>query len=173
MKTFVFNKVVLLKPFVFALIGFFLVAPIIIGITMLLNDSLPVLIIATLIGFTVMIGIFNSLSKTVEISFDADHINFTYNSKTSQYLKSDLKGFYSFNYFKTSNCTISMRFDFKDGKKIDVSDFQGNAAKFNAQKHQMLKDFLTAAEDELDFTAVSVSKSRTFGKIGATWFARR
>lgn len=65
-----------------------------------------------------------------------------------------------------------MRFDFNDGKKIDISDYQGNAAKFNAEKHQMLKDFLTAAENELGFTDVSVSKTRSFGKIGNVWFAR-
>ena len=173
MKTFVFEKVVLIRPYVFALIGFFVIAPIVIAIITFLTASLPGMIGAVIVGLIVMFVILKGLSKTVEISFDATHINFTYNGKTTQYLKNDLKGFYSFNYFHTSNCTISMRFDFSDGKKIDISDYQGNAAKFNAEKHQMLKDFLNAAESELGFTDVSISKARSLGKIGNVWFARQ
>jgi hypothetical protein len=170
MKKFVFENVLLIKPYVFALMGFFLIGPIIIGITMLINDSLTILIGATAVGFAIMFAILKALSKTVEINFDTNYIRFIYDGKAIQYMKSDLKGFYSFNYFKKANSTISMCFVFTDGKKIDISDYLGTG-KFIPEKHEMLKNFLTTAEDELGFTDVSVSKSRSFGKIGNVWFS--
>jgi hypothetical protein len=171
MKTFTFQNVLLIKPYVFALIGAFIIAPIILGIIFLINTSLPVLIGATAIGFVIMFAIFKRMSKTVEINFDADHINFTYDGKTTSYLKSDLKGFYSFNHFRDAVSTISMCFEFNNGKKIDISDYLG-AGKFVPEKNDMLKQFLTTAEAELGFTDVSVDKKRKLGKLGSTWFSR-
>ena len=169
-KRFVFENVLLIKPYLFALIGFFLLAPIIIIIATLLKETLTGLMLGTAVAFAVMFALFKRLSKTVEISFDADNIKFTYDGKTIEYLKSDLKGFYSFNYFRKVNSTISMRFDFTDGKKINISDYL-NTGKVIPEKRQMLKDFLTTAENELHFTEVWVSKSRSFGKIGNVWFS--
>ncbi len=169
-KRFVFENVLLIRPYVFALIGLFLIGPIIIGIIELINDSLPVLLGATSMGFAIMFAIFKRLSKTVEITFDIDHIKFTYDGKTIQYLKSDVKGFYSFNYFKKATSTISMRFDFNDGKKIDLSDYLATG-KFIPERNKMLENFLTIAQEELGFTEVSVSKSRSIGKIGDVWYS--
>ena len=171
MKTFEFKKVLLLKLYFFPLIGAFVIAPIIFGIVQLINDSLPVLIGATLIGFSIMLFIFNRLSKDVLIGFDADHITFRYDDKTISYLKSELKGFYSFNHFRAATSTVSICFKFSDGKQIDISDYL-NTDKFISEKNEMLKTFLTTAEEELGFADVSINKWRRFGKIGSTWYSK-
>lgn len=170
-RTFQFKNVLLIKLYLFPLLGAFVIAPIIFGIIQLINDSLPVLIGATSIGLAIMFAIFKQLSKDVIISFDDNHINFSYDGKTISYLKSDLKGFYSFNHFRAATSTISMCFEFTDGKKIDISDYLGTG-KFIPEKNEMLKQFLSTAEAELGFADVSVNKRRKFGKIGSTWYSR-
>ncbi|UOE50829.1 hypothetical protein MTO98_07035 [Mucilaginibacter sp. SMC90] len=64
-----------------------------------------------------------------------------------------------------------MCFEFNDGKKIDLSDYLATG-KFIREKNEQLKQFLTMAERELGFSAISINKTRKFGKIGSTWFAK-
>lgn len=171
MKTFEFKNILLIKPYVFALIGFFVIGPIIIGLAFLLGGSLPALIGSCTVGFFLMFALFKQLSKTVVIGFDEDHINFSFNGKTTSYLKSQLKGFYSFDYAKEPSSTISMCFEFTDGKKIDLSDYLGTG-KYIREKNHMLQEFINTAEEELGFTDIYVSKSRKLGKIGSTWYGK-
>lgn len=42
--------------------------------------------------------------------------------KEKRYKKTDLLGFYSFDYIQESRSTISFQFMFKDGYRLDISD---------------------------------------------------
>ena len=171
---FVFEKVVLIKPYVFIIIGLLIVGPVIIGIATVFTQ-LGVAggkLIGLVVGFGLMLFIFSRLSKRVVISFSNDHIDFKVNDKLYHYLKTDLEGFYSFNYLQTKNCTVSMSFHFRDGKKMDLSNYNFDSGKFDPGKHEILVNFLKATEQELNFKPLTTNKSRSISKIGDVWFSR-
>ena len=174
-KEFIFQKVVLIKPYVFIIIGLLVVAPVFIVVAELFSayGIIGGKLVGIALGFGLMLLLFSRLSKTVVITFGDNYLDFRVNDKVYHYLKNDLEGFYSFNYLQTKNCTISISFHFKDKKKLDISNYALNAGKFDPVKHQMLVNFLNTAQSELDFKEVSVNKSRSAGKIGDVWFSEK
>jgi hypothetical protein len=170
-QKFVFKNVVLMKLYFFILAGLG-IGIVTCTIAYRFSDVVGAMMVILPVAFVIMFILFRRFSKTVEISFDDLHINFMIDGRLKQYLKTELEGFYSFNYLETIDCTISMRFDFTDGTKMDMSDYTSNKMRPDPPKLAMLRSFLTVAEEELGFQPVMVNRARRFGKIGNVWFSR-
>lgn len=168
-KAFIFKNVVLLKPYLFVLMALVIELSILIAVTTFLSFSVRLVYFFTFAGIVLVLAIGKLFSKTVTISFTDNDICFDMNGHLQAYPKSELKGFYSFNYLHTSNCMLVMDFYFNNGHVINLYDYQ---MKFDPIKHETLKGLLITAQNELGFEPVKTSKFRTWTNTANVWFAR-
>lgn len=168
-KAFVFKNVVLIKPYLFVLMAVAIEIVVIITVTRFFASSVKLLSFFTLAGLTLVLIIGKVNSKTVTISFTDANICFNINGQLQVYPKTELKGFYSFNYLHTSNCMLVMDFYLKNGHVINLYDYQTN---YDSIKHETLKSLLTTAQTELGFEPVATSKFRTWTNTANVWFAK-
>lgn len=171
----VFNKIVVIRPFYFALIGFFIVAPIAIIVGTILRRTLffaGAMILGVCVGWGAAMLIFRALRKTIQITFDGDYINLKINQETTRYLKTDLRGFYSFDYRTASNYTISICLYFNNGKRLNISDYNIRPACKDEERRNQLIQFTKIMEEELGFSPLKENKTRKRLRIGYTWFSR-
>jgi DUF1365 family protein len=92
------------------------------------------------------------------------------NKKPQRYLKSDIEGFYSYDYERLERSFISIQIRFKNGKKISLTDtvmFE----RVELDKAQMLQRFLKVAKKQLNFTYVKKNRTRSLQKLGACWYS--
>ena len=62
-------------------------------------------------------------NQTVVIKYTDNEIILQIGRKEKRYRKTDLLGFYSFDYIQESLSTISFQFMFKGGYRLDISDY--------------------------------------------------
>lgn len=171
-RTFVFEHVVMIRPAFFVLLAF-MITVLVLGLEFILEPYFNMYIgIWVTIILAIMLAVFKTFSKTVTVSFTDTDICFDINGAKQTYVKSALNGFYSFNYLHTNNCNLVMDFHFNNGKVIYLYNYQFNAGKFNADKHQLLEDFLKAAQHELNFEPVKKDRVRTITNTANVWFAK-
>jgi len=166
-----FNNIVIIRPIYFALIGLFIIAP----IAYILGSILPfsgAKLWGFFAGLTIAMLIFRTLRKTIRIAFDGNYIKLSVNQRTISYRKSDIDGFYSFDYRTASNYTISICIYFKDGKRLNLSDYNLKPACKDEERRQQLLDFTTTMEKELGFRPIKENKTRKFLRLGYIWFSR-
>jgi hypothetical protein len=171
-KTFVFDKVLLLKPFTFIMIT--LVAMVLLfSVATKLEPYFAMRVsLWALVGFGLFLAFFKLFSKKVIITFTDKEVSFDINGTVRTYPKDELNGFYSFNYLHNPDCTVVMDFYFSDGRVIHLYNYQFDAGKYNEDKHRMLENFLETAQQELDFRPIKISKIRTWAHTANVWFAR-
>jgi hypothetical protein len=111
------------------------------------------------------------LAKTFIIYFDPGSMYIgEQNKKPQRYLKSDIEGFYSYDYERLERSFISIQIRFKNGKKISLTDtvmFE----RVEMDKAQMLQRFLKVAKKQLNFTYVKKNRTRSLQKLGACWYS--
>lgn len=170
-----FNKVVTIRPFYFALVGFFIVAPIAFITAKILGNTLlyaGAKLWGIFLGLVVALLIFRALRKTIQITFNESYINLMINKKTINYLKSDLLGFYSFDYRRALNYTTSICFIFKNGKRLHISDYSLRPVSRDEERKTQLINFTKIMEEQMDFLPRKEDKVRKFFRLGYTWFSR-
>lgn len=62
-------------------------------------------------------------NKTLTIEYTDNEIILQIGRKEKRYRKTDLLGFYSFDYINDVRSAISFQFMFKDGYRLDISDY--------------------------------------------------
>lgn len=111
------------------------------------------------------------LAKTMIIYFDPGSIYIgEQNKKPKRYLKSDIDGFYSYDYERLERSFISIQIRFKNGKKISLTDTV-MSERVEMDKAQMLQRFLRTAKKQLNFTYVKKNRARSLQKLGACWYS--
>lgn len=130
------------------------------------NFRLGLIMIFTTLCIGTGIGIIKSLSKSVTIWFnDAYMFVKTGDNKQKAYLKSDIVGFYSFDYetdtpqLKTS--IVKFKFVLKNGKAVYLNDSEYRN-KYDEKKGNNLKKILQSAEKELHFSRI---KKKSFQNV--------
>jgi len=122
--------------------------------------------------FMIFSVLFNYLSKTVTIYFDRKRMYVKDGDKKyTEYLKRNILGFYSYNYDECSSSFITIKIIFKNGKVINITDANISSKK-DADKELMLKQFLSTAKKQLDFTFIKKSRKRSLLKLAAHWYSR-
>lgn len=170
-----FNKIVIIRPLYFALIGFFIVAPIaLISGSILRRTFLFVgaMLWGVCTGWMMALLIFRVLRKTIQITCDGNYVKLKINQRTVSYLKSDIVGIYSFDYRSSSNYNISICICFKNGKQLDISDYNLKPACKDEERRNQLINFTKIMEEELCFKPVKENKTRKFFRLGYIWFSR-
>lgn len=166
-----FKNVVVISPIYFIAIGIFIIA----SLTYILGSILPFAgakSVGFFIGLIAATLMFRSLRKTIQITFDGDYVDLTINRKSERYLKSDIEGFYSFDYRTASNYTVSICIYFKNRKRLDISDYNLKPAAMDDERKNELVDFIKAMERELGFRRLKENKTRRVLRLGYTWFSR-
>ncbi|MBD3907183.1 hypothetical protein NAL32_18890 [Chryseobacterium sp. Ch-15] len=136
------------------------------------NFRLGLIMIFTTLCIGTGIWIIKSLSKSVTIWFnDAYMFVKTGDNKQKAYLKSDIVGFYSFDYetdtpqLKTS--IVKFNFFLKDGKKIYLNDSEYRS-RYDEKKGSDLKRLLNFVQKELQFSKI---RKKNFQNI--YWYSDR
>lgn len=121
-----FTDITTLRPYMFAVGGALwggVVAWLLINYVsddLLLLTSLFLYLGATYV-LILLVRIF--YNQTVVIKYTDNEIILQIGRKEKRYRKTDLLGFYSFDYIQKSRSTISFQFMFKDGYRLDISDY--------------------------------------------------
>ena len=95
--------------------------------------------------------------------------------KEKRYKKTDLLGFYSFDYIQQSRATISFQFMFKDGYRLDISDYtmeRSSKLIINEEKSSELKRFLMITISHFGFRPIKKVKWRTRTNICDVWYSK-
>lgn len=166
-----FDHVVLFKPVFFVIIGVLAMAPLVYFIGRILPIDGAIFGGAAL-GLIVMVFVFRIFQKSIVITFNANKIYFKINRANICYQKSDVVGFYSFDYKTSTVFTISICIYFKDGRRLNISDYKLKPASMNPKRKQQLINFIKMMEREFAFKPLKENKIRKFFRFGYVWYSR-
>ena len=99
-------------------------------------------------------------NKTLTIEYTDNEIILQIGRKEKRYRKTDLLGFYSFDYINDVRSTISFQFMFKDGYRLDISDYTMEHSSnliINREKNSELEKFLIISMNYFGFRPIKKS----------------
>lgn len=112
------------------------------------------------------------MEKSVIVYFSNNYIHIQdSNKEPKKYLKSDIEGFFSYDYESVQKSFISIQIKLKNGDKINLID-TSTSQKIDVKKAQMLEHFFKVAKKELGFVYKDKSNLRWLQKLGACWYAK-
>ena len=114
-------------------------------------------------------------NKTLIIEYTDNEIILQIGRKEKRYRKTDLLGFYSFDYINDFHSTISFQFMFKDGYRLDISDYtieHSSNLIINRQKNSELEKFLIISMSYFGFSPIKKVKWRTWANICNIWYSK-
>lgn len=106
------------------------------------------------------------MSKNIRIIFDKNHI--VINGKAFD--KKDIKGIYSYDYINNQQSIISIQFQFRNHKNLEITDTEYRN-RYDKDKGENLKLFLKTVMKELNFTKQRKSNFRAIQNLGAYWYS--
>lgn len=110
--------------------------------------------------------------KTIVIYFDSVFLYVKENRKDlKKYKKTDILGFYSYNYEQFEKSFVSFQIKLNNGTNINLTD-TSTSQKIDKEKAKLLKRFLITAKKELNFSLIRKSRLRSIQKLGACWYSR-
>ena len=115
-------------------------------------------------------------NKTVIIEYTDNEIVLQIGRKEKRCRKTDLLGFYSFDYIQELLSTISFQFVFKDGYRLDISDYtlkRSSNLIINEQKNSELKRFLIVSMNYFEFSPIKKVRWRTWMNICNIWYSKQ
>lgn len=135
------------------------------------NFRLGFVMIFTALCVGTIIFIIKKASKDVTIWFNEDYMFIQKgNEKQQKYLKTDISGFYSYDYeTKTSllkTSLIKMKFILKDGTNIYLNDSEYRN-KYDDEKARVLEKIIQTVQQELGFKKI---KSAKFSNV--YWYSK-
>ena len=174
----IFTDITTLRPYIFAVGGALwgcIVAWLLINYVsdvLLLLTSLFLYLGATYV-LILLVRIF--YNQTVVIEYTDNEIILQIGQKRETLQKTDLLDFYSFDYIQQSRATISFQFVFKDGYRLDISDYtmeRSSKLIINEEKSSELKRFLMITISHFGFTPIKKVKWRTRTNICNVWYSK-
>lgn len=114
-------------------------------------------------------------NKTLAIEYTDNEIILQIGRKEKRYRKTDLLGFYSFDYINDVRSTISFQFMFKDGYRLDISDYTMRHSSnliINREKNSELEKFLIISMNYFGFSPIKKVKWRTWANICNIWYSK-
>lgn len=110
-------------------------------------------------------------SRPIKVKFSEDNVHFTVNGKERVYPKSDIVGFYSFNYRYFEFTHVSFSFLLTNGKRINITSYK--LLPLDDKRHTYLLRLMQSAERELDVKPARKNIVRGLLMQGNIWFDRR
>ena len=112
------------------------------------------------------------MTKTIVVYFDQCFFYIEENKKQlKKYKKTDISGFYSYDYEQVEKSFISIQIKLSNGKNINLTD-TSTSQTIDKEKAKLLRRFLITAKKELNFSFVNKNSLRSIQKLGACWYSR-
>lgn len=113
------------------------------------------------------------MTKTIVIYFDQVFLYIAERKKeTKKYKKSEIFGFYSYDYERIEKSFISIQIKLSNGNNININD-TSTSQTIDKEKAKLLRRFLITAKKELNFSLINKSSLRSIQKLGACWYSRK
>ena len=173
-----FTEITTLRPYMFIVIGLLVGCVMAWLIINYVSDNLLYLVrIFLYLGtiYVLITSIKMFFNKTLTIEYTDNEIILQIGRKEKRYRKTDLLGFYSFDYINDVRSTISFQFMFKDGYRLDISDYTMEHSSnliINREKNSELEKFLIISMNYFGFRPIKKVKWRTWTNICNIWYSK-
>ncbi|WP_029287878.1 hypothetical protein [Pedobacter sp. R20-19] len=112
------------------------------------------------------------MTKTIIVYFDQVFLYIEEKKKElKKYKKTDISGFYSYDYERVEKSFISIQINLSNGKNINLTD-TSTSQTIDKEKAELLRRFLITAKKELNFSLVTKNSLRSIQKLGACWYSK-